>query len=101
MISTQQAAAFHSLFARKDEKSTSETVCERPVAGKVGGATLSIGITSQKLMLYITLGSLGLTLISASFLTWKHLHRYTVPEEQQQIVRIIGVSPFMALIGCL
>ncbi|KAF2488685.1 hypothetical protein BU16DRAFT_497207 [Lophium mytilinum] len=39
----------------------------------------------------------ALTTISALFLIWKHLHRYTCPKEQRQNVRII----FMPVASCV
>jgi hypothetical protein len=75
-------------------------VCARPLAGEVG-KVLSIGITAHTLFEYICYASLGLTVISSLYLIWTHLHRYTVPPEQRQIVRIVFVTVFFALIGTL
>jgi len=46
---------------------------------------------------------LGITILSTLFLNWRHLHHYSVPQEQRQILRIInlpaayGIFNFLAL----
>jgi hypothetical protein len=62
---------------------------------------LSIGITFKSLMTYITTAALGLTTLSALFLIWKHLHRYTTPKEQRQDVLIIAMPVFFGIIALL
>jgi len=38
-----------------------------------------------------------LSAVSGAFLSWKHLHRYTAPQEQRQILRIINLPTVYAL----
>lgn len=45
--------------------------------------------TFQELMLIIGSVCTGITIVLSLFLTVKHLYRYTVPEEQRQIIRIV------------
>lgn len=42
-------------------------------------------------MIYVSAGCLVVTVISCWFLSWRHLHRYTSPQEQRQILRIINL----------
>ncbi|KAF2097000.1 DUF300-domain-containing protein [Rhizodiscina lignyota] len=88
------------LFLRDtvDEGNGQSTTCARPVAGQEG-EVLNIGITTHRLLEYISGISLGLTLIVTLFLITRHLSRYTVPPEQRQIVRIVFVPTFFAIIG--
>ena len=64
-------------------------------------APLSIGITFKSLITYITTAAFGLTTLSALFLIWKHLHRYTTPKEQRQNLRIIAMPVFFGSIALL
>jgi hypothetical protein len=75
-------------------------VCARPLAGEKG-ENLGIGITAHSLFEYICYVSVGLTIINSIYLIWTHLHRYTVPSEQRQIVRIVFVTVVFAVIGLL
>ncbi|OCL13952.1 hypothetical protein AOQ84DRAFT_331864 [Glonium stellatum] len=84
------------LFGSSDSNFT----CSRPKPDEHGDL-LSIGITFKSLMTYITTAALGLTTISALFLIWKHLHRYTTPKEQRQNVRIIAMPVFFSIISLL
>lgn len=65
------------------------------------GTPLAIGITFRMLMIYITIAATGVCTISALFLIWKHLHRYTKPKEQRQIIRIIFYNVFNCIIALL
>lgn len=51
-------------------------------------------ITFQQLMLIIACGCLLLTTVISSMLVYKHLTRYTRPNEQRQMVRIV-VTPIV------
>jgi hypothetical protein len=42
-------------------------------------------------MIYVSAACLFLTVISCWFLSWRHLHRYTAPQEQRQILRIVNL----------
>jgi hypothetical protein len=77
-----------------------KTVCLRPKPNE-HGAKLSIGITFKQLATYMTIACLGISTISALFLIWKHLHRYTRPREQRQNVRIIAMPVFFCIISML
>ncbi|KAL9095376.1 MAG: hypothetical protein Q9165_002247 [Trypethelium subeluteriae] len=44
---------------------------------------------------------LGLTVISSVLLSWRHLHRYTAPQEQRQILRIVNLPVFYCLFNFL
>ena len=80
------------------QKRDDNTVCARPIAHQEG-ELLSIGINTHRLLEYISGVSLGLTLIVSVFLITRHLSRFTVPPEQRQIVRIIFVPTFFAIIS--
>jgi hypothetical protein len=77
-----------------------DNTCARPLPGE-HGEVLSIGITAHTLFEYICYISLGLTVINSVYLILTHLHRYTVPSEQRQIVRIIFITVVFAVIGSL
>lgn len=53
------------------------------------GDNLSIGITTQRLLEYISAAGLGVSAILVVGLILRHLACYTIPREQRQIVRII------------
>jgi hypothetical protein len=94
-------ASFLQLFRRDDDKNDNSTfVCLRPKPNEHGDK-LSIGITFKQLATYITLACLGLSTISALFLTWKHLHRYTKPKEQRQNIRIIAMPVFFCAVSLI
>lgn len=80
--------------------SDSNFTCARPIPNQHGDP-LSIGITAKSLMTYIAYACLGLTTLSALFLIWKHLHRYTAPKEQRQNIRVIFMPVFMCIIELL
>ncbi|KAF2792802.1 hypothetical protein K505DRAFT_223449, partial [Melanomma pulvis-pyrius CBS 109.77] len=58
-------------------------------------------ITFKTLMICITAICVCLTTISAITLASKHLRRYTVPKEQRQIVRIVSMPMFFAIVSLL
>jgi len=88
-----------SLLTREDKDGEDAPfVCLRPKPNEHGDK-LSIGITFHQLAIYITMGCLGLSTISALLLTWKHLHRYTRPKEQRQNIRIIAMPVFFCAVS--
>ncbi|EOD52494.1 putative duf300-domain-containing protein [Neofusicoccum parvum UCRNP2] len=76
--------------------------CPAPVSS-VEAEPLSIGITLHNLLVYIAIPCVVLTAVISLFLIFKHLHRYTRPSEQRQIVRMVftpvvfGVFALLAL----
>ncbi|KAH7136015.1 organic solute transporter Ostalpha-domain-containing protein [Dendryphion nanum] len=88
--------ATYTLFRRED----AYFECSRPRPNE-HGEPLAIGITFKLLMTYITIACLGLTAISTFILQWKHLHRYTRPKEQRQVVRIVFMPFFFCVIALL
>lgn len=66
--------------------------CPAPIANLVGtGEPLFGDINLHQFMVYFTAPCLFLTLASCWFLSWRHLHRYTSPQEQRQILRIVNL----------
>lgn len=51
-------------------------------------------MTSHTLMTILAGAAAAVTLLISVFLIWKHLHRYTEPRQQRQIVRIL-FTPFV------
>ncbi|KAK0877209.1 hypothetical protein LTR87_008933 [Friedmanniomyces endolithicus] len=83
---------------------TSNLTCARPLPNEVGSTIFgSSSLMFQQLMVFISAGCLGITILSTLFLNWRHLHHYSVPQEQRQILRIInlpaayGIFNFLAL----
>jgi hypothetical protein len=99
-------AAMHSalirrIFEPRDLLGTSSNfTCAKPIPNQHGDPLFG-GVTFRNLMLYITAPCLGITTCSALFLIWKHLHRYTKPEEQRQNVRIIFMPVVFGIISLL
>lgn len=58
-------------------------------------------LTLQYLLLTISGGCAALTIFISYFLIIKHLHRYTEPKQQRQIIRIIFTPVVYAVISCL
>lgn len=66
--------------------------CPRPVTDEVGAPLFGKGsINLHQLMIYISGPCLIVTIISCMILSWRHLHRYTSPQEQRQILRIVNL----------
>lgn len=60
--------------------------CPKPLPGELGDPLFGPGsITLRQLMVYVSAPCLFFTVISCWFLSWRHLHRYTSPQEQRQI----------------
>ncbi|EMC99053.1 hypothetical protein BAUCODRAFT_146038 [Baudoinia panamericana UAMH 10762] len=77
---------------------TSNITCARPQSGLVGEPLTQGGtLTLHQLMILIAAPCLGLTILSTVFLSWKHLHRYTAPQEQRQILRIVNLPAAYAI----
>lgn len=90
-----------SLLTREDsDDDDGKFVCLRPKPNEHGDK-LSIGITFHQLAIYMTMACLGLTTISAIWLIWKHLARYTRPKEQRQNIRIIAMPVFFCVVSLL
>ncbi|OJD38123.1 uncharacterized protein BKCO1_500068 [Diplodia corticola] len=79
------------------------TTCPAPISD-VDGQPLDIGITTQWLLTYISIPCIAITTIACLYLIFKHLHRYSRPAEQRQIVRLIWtpvVYSVFSLLGLL
>src|SRR2546423_8835754 len=50
---------------------------------------IALGLTFQHLILLISIGCAGAATILTLWLVLKHLHRYTQPRQQRQIIRVI------------
>ena len=76
--------------------------CARPVANEVGAPLFGgNSLNLHQFMRDVSGGCLALTVISCVYLTWTHLRRYTVPQEQRQIIRIANVPVFYCLFNFL
>lgn len=97
------APSFHlaMLQARIDgPSSTSDIECAKPME-PWEGEPLFGSFTFHHLMILISAPCLGLTVASTIFLSWKHLHRYTAPQEQRQLLRIINLPTAYCLFNFL
>lgn len=56
---------------------TSNITCARPLADDVGKPLVG-SLTFHHLMILISAGCLGLTLISSVWLSWRHVHRFNL-----------------------
>lgn len=84
--------------------STSDIECPRPRANEVGTGAPLFGdgsINLHQFMVYVSAGCTVLTIISCIFLSWRHLHRYTAPQEQRQILRIANLPAMYAIFNFL
>ena len=90
------------LHPRLFDSSTANVQCARPQTNDVGAPLRSGGtLTLHQLMIDISAVCLVLTVISSMILSWRHLHRYTVPQEQRQILRIANLPVFYSLFNFL
>ena len=95
-----------SIFSRAiGFSSTDNITCARPLDNLVGDPVFKGGsLTFHTLMVLISAPCLAVTILSTIFLCWRHLHHYTAPQEQRQILRIIwlpvGYSLFNFLALC-
>lgn len=85
--------------------STSNITCARPMKNDNGVPLFAKdgkdGITFHTLMIYVSAVLLVPTFLSCWFLSWRHLHRYTAPLEQKQILRIVNLPANYALFNFL
>lgn len=93
------------LQPRLDDSSSSSklsTVCAKPLTNDVGISLFGgSSITFHQLMIYVSAACTILTILGCFFLSWKHVHRYTAPQEQRQIVRIVNLPIFYAIFNLL
>ena len=90
------------LFARAIGASTAHIACPRPKPNEVGDPLFGKDtIDLHQFMIYVSAPCLLLTILSSVFLSWRHLHRYTSPQEQRQILRIINLPVFYSLFNFL
>jgi hypothetical protein len=80
--------------------STSNITCAAPIPNLVG-EPLTGNFTFHHLMILIAAPCLGLTVLSTVWLSWRHLHRYTAPQEQRQILRIVNLPAAYAIFNFL
>jgi hypothetical protein len=89
------------LFSRAIS-TTDNITCARPIPDLVGGPLYANSdITFHQLMIYICAPCLGITILSAAYLSLQHIRNYTVPQEQRQILRIIALPVFYSLFNFL
>ena len=67
----------------------------------IDGRTIAGSLTFQHLIGIFGLVCLGLTIFLTLWLIFKHLHRYTEPNEQRQIIRLIFTPIVFALFSSL
>ncbi|KAF9636100.1 putative duf300-domain-containing protein [Lasiodiplodia theobromae] len=76
------------------------TTCPAPISD-AEAKPLSIGITTQRLLTYISIPCAAISSIACLYLIFKHLHRYTRPAEQRQIVRLIFTPVIYSILAVL
>ncbi|KAK5701279.1 hypothetical protein LTR17_022736 [Elasticomyces elasticus] len=82
--------------------STKNLTCARPLPNEVGEPIFgSSSLTFHLFMVYVCAGCLGITILSTAFLNWRHLHSFTVPQEQRQIIRIANLPAVYAIFAFL
>lgn len=84
--------------------STSDVECPRPRPNEVGTGDPLFGegsINLHDFMVYVSAGCSAVTIISCVFLSWRHIHRYTAPQEQRQILRIVNLPVMYAIFNFL
>ncbi|KAK5127961.1 hypothetical protein LTR85_005078 [Meristemomyces frigidus] len=79
---------------------TSNITCAHSLTNDVGKPLVG-SLTFHQLMILISAACLGLTVISSVLLSWRHLHSYTAPQEQRQILRIVNIPVFYCLFNFL
>lgn len=89
------------LVLRAEPTSTlAPSECARPIE-PWEGEPVAGSLTFHHLMIFVSAGCLGLTIVSSVLLSWKHLHRYTAPQEQRQILRIVNLPAAYAIFNFL
>lgn len=82
--------------------STSNIKCPRPKTHDPGAPLFHNGsATLHQFMVYLSAGCMAVTILSSVFLSWRHLHRYTSPQEQRQILRIVNLPVFYSIFNFL
>lgn len=76
------------------------STCPAPISD-AEAKPLSIGITTQRLLTYISIPCAAISSIACLYLIFKHLHRYTRPAEQRQIVRLIFTPVIYSILSLL
>ena len=90
------------LRPRLFDSSTADIQCARPKTNDVGAPLHEGGtLTLHQLMIDTPAVCLVVTIISSVFLSWRHLHRYTAPQEQRQILRVVNLPVFYSLFNFL
>lgn len=93
-----------SIITEKRSGSKSNSTCPLP---KDEASLLLVGepvvgnLTFQHLILLISIACAGATALLTVWLVFKHLHRYTQPKQQRQIIRIIATPVVFAVISVL
>jgi len=80
--------------------STSNITCAAPQRGLVG-EPIAGSLTFHHMMILISSATLGITILSTIYASWAHLHRYTIPQEQRQILRIINLPAAYSIFNFL
>lgn len=87
---------------RRALSDTADIECPRPLPNEHGDPLFGPGsINLRQLMIYVSAPCLFLTVVSCWFLCWRHLHRYTSPQEQRQILRIVNLPIAYSLFNFL
>lgn len=94
------------LFGHHLGDGSSSVKCPPDSASKIAlentkGIPIAGSVTFQRLMLYISCAFTAATILIILLLIWKHLHRYTVPREQRQIIRCVFVTVVFSVIALL
>ncbi|EKG10592.1 hypothetical protein MPH_12450 [Macrophomina phaseolina MS6] len=81
-------------------ESLKNSTCPVPISTE-HAKPLSVGITLHRLLIYVAAPCVAIACCVSLFLVSKHLHRYTRPAEQRQIVRLIMTPFFYAIFSLL
>ena len=84
--------------------STDDIECPRPRPNEVGTGAPLFGdgsINLHQFMVYVSAGCSIVTIISCVVLSWFHIHRYTAPQEQRQILRIVNLPVMYTIFNFL
>jgi len=80
--------------------STDNITCARPEPHLVGEKIVG-SLTVHHLMILISAPCLAITVASSLFLSWRHLHSYTAPKEQRQLLRMVNLPVAYCLFNFL
>ncbi|KAK3067572.1 hypothetical protein LTR53_015493 [Teratosphaeriaceae sp. CCFEE 6253] len=82
--------------------STKNLTCARPFPNEIGEPLFKgSSLTFHQLMVYISAPCLCITILSTLFLAFRHLRKYTAPQEQRQILRIACLPAAYAIFAFL